>query len=326
MLASRSRIDCGRRWTTLSATTAAGVHRRGRRPDLVVASQRGRRASGHATISARSSAELDRALSDTLEETPVVVDLNGRAYDGIACGRCRGGGGAPVIAVGQHEDIELRKRALGAGAIRVFSYNKLFADGPAVIAKLLGRRAVSTHSIPAARYGERISNAQSLLPQNDASALLIGVGAELQWLTGYAAHALERLTMLVIPLRGRASLIVPRLELAPARSCTAAEAGSDRPDHLGRDGRSVRGRRRAPRRARQPARGPARRAGRGMGSSRRAARLGSAVGDVPAPTSGARSPTPRSAWRRPSCRTCEPSRTPRRSSCCEGLRTPLIAP
>ena len=74
---------------------------------------------------------------------------------------------------------------------------------------------MSTHSIPASRYGERISNAQSLLPQNDASALLIGVGAELQWLTGYAAHALERLTMLVIPLRGRASLIVPRLELAP---------------------------------------------------------------------------------------------------------------
>jgi Xaa-Pro aminopeptidase len=84
---------------------------------------------------------------------------------------------------------------------------------------------VSTRSIPAARFGERISNAQSLLPGNDASALLIGVGAELQWLTGYAAHALERLTMLVIPLRGRASLIVPRLERAPAASCTAAEAG-----------------------------------------------------------------------------------------------------
>ena len=68
---------------------------------------------------------------------------------------------------------------------------------------------MSTHSIPAARFGERITNAQSRLPENDASALLIGVGPELQWLTGYAAHALERLTMLVIPLRGRASLIVP---------------------------------------------------------------------------------------------------------------------
>jgi len=84
---------------------------------------------------------------------------------------------------------------------------------------------VSTHSIPAPRYQERIARAQAALPEQDASALLIGVGAELQWLTGYAAHALERLTMLVIPARGRTSLVVPRLELAPARECTAAGAG-----------------------------------------------------------------------------------------------------
>lgn len=55
--------------------------------------------------------------------------------------------------------------------------------------------------------------------------MLIGVGADLQWLTGYAAHALERLTMLVIPARGRASLVVPRLEQSTARECTAAQAG-----------------------------------------------------------------------------------------------------
>jgi Xaa-Pro aminopeptidase len=84
---------------------------------------------------------------------------------------------------------------------------------------------VSTRSVPAARYEDRIGKAQALLPAHDASALLIGVGAELQWLTGYAAHALERLTMLVIPTRGRSSLVVPRLERAAARSSTAAEAG-----------------------------------------------------------------------------------------------------
>ena len=84
---------------------------------------------------------------------------------------------------------------------------------------------MSTRSISAARYQERIARAQSLLPGQDASALLIGVGAELQWLTGYAAHALERLTMLVIPARGRASLVVPRLELATARASTAGGAG-----------------------------------------------------------------------------------------------------
>ena len=64
-----------------------------------------------------------------------------------------------------------------------------------------------------------------MLPAHDASALLIGVGAELQWLTGYAAHALERLTMLVIPSSGRPSLVVPRLELSTARESTAAQAG-----------------------------------------------------------------------------------------------------
>lgn len=84
---------------------------------------------------------------------------------------------------------------------------------------------MSTRSISATRYAERIARAQELLPSEDASALLIGVGAELQWLTGYAAHALERLTMLVIPDRGRASLVVPRLERAAAGSATAVDAG-----------------------------------------------------------------------------------------------------
>ena len=84
---------------------------------------------------------------------------------------------------------------------------------------------MSTRSIPAARYEDRLGRAQALLPAHDASALLIGVGAELQWLTGYAAHALPRLTMLVIPSRDRSSLVVPRLELAAARECTAVQAG-----------------------------------------------------------------------------------------------------
>lgn len=84
---------------------------------------------------------------------------------------------------------------------------------------------MSTRSIPAARYAERLRRAQERLPAEDAFALLVGVGADLQWLTGYAALPLERLTMLVLPATGRATLIVPRLELAAARNCTAAQAG-----------------------------------------------------------------------------------------------------
>jgi hypothetical protein len=49
--------------------------------------------------------------------------------------------GARVLAVGQHDDHELRKRALAAGADRVFAYRKLFEDGPATIEAWLGRPA-----------------------------------------------------------------------------------------------------------------------------------------------------------------------------------------
>ena len=43
-------------------------------------------------------------------------------------------------------------------------------------------------------------------------ALLLSLGADLPWLTGYTAMALERLTMLVLPADGDATLVVPRLE------------------------------------------------------------------------------------------------------------------
>src|SRR3954454_8823068 len=43
-------------------------------------------------------------------------------------------------------------------------------------------------------------------------ALLLSVGPDLPYLTGYEAMPLERLTMLVLPADGDASLVVPRLE------------------------------------------------------------------------------------------------------------------
>ena len=84
---------------------------------------------------------------------------------------------------------------------------------------------MSTRLIAPARYEQRIAQAQALLPAEDASALLIGAGSDLQWLTGYAAKELERLTMLVVPASGRPALIVPRLELGAAQACTAAASG-----------------------------------------------------------------------------------------------------
>jgi len=84
---------------------------------------------------------------------------------------------------------------------------------------------LSVATIPATRYERRIASAQGRLDSEDASALLIGVGADLTWLTGYGPHQTERLTMLVIPAAGRATLVVPRLEKPAAETCAAVGAG-----------------------------------------------------------------------------------------------------
>ena len=60
----------------------------------------------------------------------VVIDLTARAYDGVAAIEAAVHAGARVAAVGQHDDAELRRRALGAGAERVFAYRQLFEVGP----------------------------------------------------------------------------------------------------------------------------------------------------------------------------------------------------
>ena len=82
-------------------------------------------------------------------------------------------------------------------------------------------------TIPVERYAARIAAAQRIAADQGLAALLIGVGPDLRYLTGYAAMPLERLTMLVAPAASgaRASLVVPRLEAMPARGCPAAAAG-----------------------------------------------------------------------------------------------------
>ena len=50
------------------------------------------------------------------------------------------------------------------------------------------------------------------MAEQAVDVLLVSVGADLPWLTGYEAMPLERLTMLVVPRDGQATLVVPRLE------------------------------------------------------------------------------------------------------------------
>jgi DNA-binding NarL/FixJ family response regulator len=68
-----------------------------------------------------------------------IVDLTARAYDGVDAIRRTVATGARVVAVGQHDDAELRRAALAAGAERVFTYRALFEQGPRNIAAWLAR-------------------------------------------------------------------------------------------------------------------------------------------------------------------------------------------
>jgi len=78
----------------------------------------------------RRSGALDEALVDA---DALVVDLTARSYDAIAAIERGSAAGLRVLAVGQHDDAALRKRALAAGAERVYAYRKLFEDGPATL-------------------------------------------------------------------------------------------------------------------------------------------------------------------------------------------------
>jgi Xaa-Pro aminopeptidase len=77
----------------------------------------------------------------------------------------------------------------------------------------------ASRTIPAARYRDRLAAAVSATEAAEFGALLIGVGSDLRYLTGYEAMPLERLTLLVIRPGEAPRIVVPRLERA------AAEAG-----------------------------------------------------------------------------------------------------
>jgi Xaa-Pro aminopeptidase len=82
--------------------------------------------------------------------------------------------------------------------------------------------------IPAGRHVERLAAAQRVAAMAGLDALLVGVGPDLHYLSGYDAQPLERLTLLVVPAVGDAplTLIAPRLEVTPASTCPAAVAGA----------------------------------------------------------------------------------------------------
>ena len=93
------------------------------------------KAAGADGAPVRTLAALNQALPAA---DAVIVDLTARAYDGIVAVRKAADAGRRVLAVGQHDDVELRRRALAAGAERVHPYRKLFEDGEKTLAACLG--------------------------------------------------------------------------------------------------------------------------------------------------------------------------------------------
>jgi len=72
---------------------------------------------------------------------------------------------------------------------------------------------------------DRLDRARTAAAAAGLDALLITPGADLRYLTGYEALPLERLTCLVLPARGPAALVVPKLEMPRAVASPAGALG-----------------------------------------------------------------------------------------------------
>jgi DNA-binding NarL/FixJ family response regulator len=113
--------------------------------DLIWATRLDRlvRDAGGRPVAVRTLDALDRVLDGgrgDSQQPPagVVVDLAGRAYDGIDAVRHAAARGAAVVAVGQHDDRAGREAARMAGASAVHVYGRLFAAGPMVLGTWIG--------------------------------------------------------------------------------------------------------------------------------------------------------------------------------------------
>ena len=93
------------------------------------------RGAGAVAVPVRSLTGLEAALTGV---DGVIVDLTARAYDGVAAVAKATAPARPVLAVGQHDDVDLRRRAIAAGADRVDAYRRLFEDGPRQVGAWLG--------------------------------------------------------------------------------------------------------------------------------------------------------------------------------------------
>jgi Xaa-Pro aminopeptidase len=66
-------------------------------------------------------------------------------------------------------------------------------------------------------FAERLNRARVQMAADGVDVLMLSVGADLPYFSGYEAMPLERITMLVVPRDGEATLVVPALEAPRVR-------------------------------------------------------------------------------------------------------------
>ncbi len=76
---------------------------------------------------------------------------------------------------------------------------------------------MSSPNVATSVYLDRLARVRAAMAERDIDAVLLSVGHDLPYLTGYTAMPLERLTMLVVPRDSRATMVIPALEAPRVR-------------------------------------------------------------------------------------------------------------
>ncbi|MGB0112326.1 MAG: Xaa-Pro peptidase family protein [Ilumatobacteraceae bacterium] len=76
---------------------------------------------------------------------------------------------------------------------------------------------MSTPTIDSSVYLDRLARVRAAMAEQEIDTLLLSVGHDLPYLTGYTAMPLERLTMLVVPRTAGAIMVIPALEAPRVR-------------------------------------------------------------------------------------------------------------
>jgi Xaa-Pro aminopeptidase len=94
-----------------------------------------------------------------------------------------------------------------------------------------GRYSSSMTAFPAvwatSVIDDRLDRVRTAARKANCEVLFVTPGPDLMWLSGYDAHALERLTCLVVPTVGEAFLVCPELEAMAAGESPVARLGVD---------------------------------------------------------------------------------------------------